>query len=151
MSDQLLHNLGDAIFGDIDENPFLNELYENILYNYAITKFELTETKSLKEVDISAALRFADLLSKSTHAEHKDQHKMWAQEIIVLLNALYPDDPNVRWYAGSVFSNTGNYQAQQLMQSDFDEASALDGIFTKFRNDYLTIPAAPEMLFFHAQ
>ena len=151
MSDQLLHNLGDAIFGDIDENPFLNELYENILYNYAIMKFELTETKSLKEVDVSAALRFADLLSKSTHAEHKDQHKMWAQEIIVLLNALYPDDPNVRWYAGSVFSNTGNYQAQQLMQSDFDEASALDGIFTKFRNDYLTIPAAPEMRFFHAQ
>jgi len=26
--------LGDAIFADIDTNPYLNELYGNILYNY---------------------------------------------------------------------------------------------------------------------
>lgn len=35
MSNQMLQNLGDAIFGDIDSNPFLNELYDNILYNYS--------------------------------------------------------------------------------------------------------------------
>ncbi len=45
MSNQLIQNLGEAIFGDIDANPFLNELYDNILYNYALTKFNLTEKR----------------------------------------------------------------------------------------------------------
>ena len=39
-------NLGDAIFNGIEENPFLNELYDNILYNYALKKFELTSAGS---------------------------------------------------------------------------------------------------------
>ena len=115
MSNQTLQNLGDAIFGDIDNNPFLNELYDNILYNYAITKFNLTEKRQMREVDVVSALRFADLLSKSTHAVNRDKHKMWAQEIIILLYSLYPDNPDVRFYAGSVFANTGNYQARKII------------------------------------
>ena len=38
-------NLGDAIFNGIEENPFLNELYDSILYNYALKKFELTSSR----------------------------------------------------------------------------------------------------------
>lgn len=95
MSNQILHNLGDAIFADIDNNPFLNELYDDILYNYAITKFNLTDKRQMREIDVVSALRFADLLSKSTHAMNRDKHKMWAQEIIILLYSLYPDNPDV--------------------------------------------------------
>ena len=82
MSSLTLQNLGDAIFGDIDNNPFLNELYDNILYNYAISKFNLTDKRQMREIDVVSALRFADLLSKSTYAVNRDKHKMWAQEII---------------------------------------------------------------------
>ena len=83
----MLQNLGDAIFGDIDSNPFLNELYDNILYNYSLNKFDLTGKRQLREIDVVSALRFADLLSKSTHAVNRDKHKMWAQEIIILLHS----------------------------------------------------------------
>lgn len=151
MSNQTLQNLGDAIFGDIDNNPFLNELYDNILYNYAITKFNLTEKRQMREVDVVSALRFADLLSKSTHAVNRDKHKMWAQEIIILLYSLYPDNPDVRFYAGSVFANTGNYQARKIIESDFYGTTALERFFAEYQNDYLTIPAAPELRFFGAQ
>lgn len=151
MSNTLLQNLGDAIFGDIDNNPFLNELYDNILYNYAILKFDLKEKRQMREVDILSALRFADLLSKSTHAENKDRHKMWAQEIIILLNALYPDNEDVKFYAGSVFANTGNYQARKIIESNFAGTTALDRIFAGYQSDYLTIPAAPDYRFFGAQ
>ena len=82
MNSQTIQNLGDAIFSDIDNNPFLNELYDNILYNYAITKFNLSDKRQMREIDVMSALRFADLLSKSTHAVNRDKHKMWAQEII---------------------------------------------------------------------
>lgn len=151
MKNQLLRNLGDAIFGDIDKNPFLNELYDNILYNYALNKFGLSENRQLREIDVLSALRFADLLSKSTHAVNRDKHKMWAQEIIILLYSLYPDDPDIKLYAGSVFMNTGNYQAKKLIESDFRGVTALERLFTEYQNDYLTIPAAPELRFFGAQ
>lgn len=151
MSNQILQNLGDAIFGDIDKNPFLNELYDNILYNYAITKFNLSDKRQMREIDVMSALRFADLLSKSTHAVNRDKHKMWAQEIIILLHALYPDNPDVKFYAGSVFMNTGNYQARKIIESDFNGTTALDRFFAEYQNDYLTIPAAPELRFFGAQ
>lgn len=151
MSNQILHNLGDAIFGDIDNNPFLNELYDDILYNYAITKFNLTDKRQMREIDVVSALRFADLLSKSTHAMNRDKHKMWAQEIIILLCSLYPDNPDVKFYAGSVFANTGNYQARRIIGSDFYGTTALERFFAEYQNDYLTIPAAPELRFFGAQ
>ena len=52
-----------------------------------------------------SALRFADLLSKSTHAVNRDKHKMWAQEIIILLHALYPDNPDVTYEVSSRLSD----------------------------------------------
>ena len=62
MSNQILQNLGDAIFGDIDSNPFLNELYDNILYNYAITKFNLkTPGREDEEADFAEADKNATL------------------------------------------------------------------------------------------
>ena len=35
MSDSQKIRLGDAIFNNIDDNDFLNVLYDNMLYNYA--------------------------------------------------------------------------------------------------------------------
>ena len=37
--------LGDILFQGIDENDYLNELYKNILYNYAITVLHITNIK----------------------------------------------------------------------------------------------------------
>ena len=78
--------IGDVIFADIEENAYLNELYENILYNYALRLFQLDKSKPLKPYNLIDALRFADILSKSNHPERKDAQKMWAQEIVILLN-----------------------------------------------------------------
>lgn len=144
-------NLGDAIFNGIEENPFLNELYDNILYNYALKKFELTSSRQSREVDIASALRFADLLSKSTCPQNKDKHKMWAQEIVVLLHELYPENEDVSMVAGSVLSYTGNYQGQKIIKSNYQAPSALERVFTEFQSHYLTIPAEPDLRFFGAQ
>ena len=89
--------LGDAIFVDIDSNEYLNEIHEKILFNYALRLFQLEAKGKVKEFDLLDALRFADLLSKSNHPEASVRHKMWAQEIIVLLNELYPDNSLVNY------------------------------------------------------
>ena len=41
MSEARRTKLGDVIFSSIDDNDFLNVLYDNMLYNYAILKLHL--------------------------------------------------------------------------------------------------------------
>ena len=143
--------LGDAIFVDIDSNEYLNEIHEKILFNYAIRLFQLETKSTAKEFDLLDALRFADLLSKSNHPEASVQHKMWAQEIIVLLNELYPDNSLVKLYAGSVFSSVGNHRGLQKINADYKDISTFERVFAQYRSDYLTIPADTEKKFFSEQ
>ena len=144
-------NLSDAIFGDIENNEYLNELYNNILYNYALKTLCLDKRKKMRGVNVTAALRFADLLSKSTHAERRDAHRIWAQEIITLLLALYPDNEKVSYYAGAVLASTGNVLGQNLIKSSYTEPTAFEQLFAAYSQDYLTIPAEKDKRFFQAQ
>ncbi|MCD7805580.1 MAG: DEAD/DEAH box helicase [Oscillospiraceae bacterium] len=143
--------IGDALFADIEDNTYLNAIYEKILYNYALKLFQLEGNKSPKEIDLMDALRFADILSKSTHPEHSVNHKMWAQEIVILLNVLYPDNPVVKLYAGSVFSSVGNHQGLQQINADYKDVTTFERIFAQYRSDYLATPANTEMKFYNAQ
>ena len=141
--------LGDAIFEDIDENTYLKRLYEDILFNYANKTFG--NNMPWRDINIHDALRFADLLSKSNSPSKVEQHKMWSQEIVVLLNALYPENDEIRVVAGSVFSNTDNARGIKLLNADFNDPFILNRIFSDYKKDYLKIPAAPELQFFGAQ
>ena len=143
--------LGDAIFVDIDSNEYLNEIHEKILFNYALRLFQLEAKGKVKEFDLLDALRFADLLSKSNHPEASVRHKMWAQEIIVLLNELYPDNSLVKLYAGSVFSSVGNHRGLQKINADYKDISTFERVFAQYRSDYLTIPADTDKKFFSEQ
>lgn len=147
--------LGDVIFSTIDDNDFLNVLYDNMLYNYAVKKLHLEGFQQERQVDIDAALRFADLLSKSTHATKSDEHKMWAQAIITLLLELYPCNDDVSYFAGSVLSCIGNFRgceiAKTVYKSGYEETSLQDKAFSSFISDYLSVPADKEKKFFIPQ
>lgn len=96
-------------------------------------------------------LLFADLLSKSTHPERRDAHRIWAQEIITLLLALYPYNEKVSYYAGAVLASTGNVLGQNLIKSSYTEPTAFEQLFAAYSQDYLTIPAEKDKRFFQAQ
>ena len=98
--------LAETIYRDIEKNDYLNQLYADLLYNYSLRLFSLSLDE--REIDIPSALRFADILSKSAYTENADAHKIWAQEIIILLNILYPGDARVSQFLGSVLSAVGN-------------------------------------------
>lgn len=140
---------GELLYNDIDKNPFLNELYENILYNYSLQLFRIDKIQM--EVDIEAALRFADILSKSVDKEKSDKHKIWAQEMVALLNALYPQDERIKHYMGSVLSNTGNYRGMSMITPEYQPGTLLEKLYTGFNKEYLSIPAEPDAQFFRSQ
>lgn len=142
--------IGAVLFDGIEENPYLNELYDAILYNYGRQLFGLTNLPE-KEISVPAALRFADILSKSVHTQNEETHKLWAQEIIALLNALHPDDELIQYYLGSVLTSVSNFRGVSLKAADYVSADLLDRIFTQVSKEYLRIPEAENEYFFRAQ
>ena len=89
--------LGDMVFKDLEINEYFQELYSSILKNYSIHVFGI-KTISPDAINLNDSLRFADLLSKSTDKKKSDEHKQLAQEVVALLNTLYPDNEEINYY-----------------------------------------------------
>ncbi|WP_329886775.1 DEAD/DEAH box helicase [Pseudoramibacter sp. HA2172] len=146
--------LGSAIFSNIDSNAYLGKLYSKLLKAYGMSVFDIDPERYARlfnDKEKADVLRFADILAKSNDSEKADSHKIWAQEIVILMNELYPGDSLVKLYAGDVFSSVGNHKGIQLVNKDYSEPSALEEIFSQFRDEYLSIPAEPGEHFFGAQ
>lgn len=94
MGSESKSTLGESIFSDIERSPYLNEIYEGLLYNYALKIFNIPNGISMP-IDIDDALQFADILSNSVNNSRISQHKIWSQEIVAILRELYPDNPKI--------------------------------------------------------
>ena len=141
--------LAETIYRGIEKNEYLNRIYADLLYNYSLKLFSLRQKQ--KEVDVGAALRFADILSKSAYTENAEVHKIWAQEIVILLNILYPDDTRIKPYLGSVLSAVGNFRGLSYAAKDYSSADILDRIYYGYEKELLAIPGIPDAFFFPAQ
>ena len=143
-------NLGTAIFQDLHYNPYLNELYDNILYNYSTRMFGVRGNDP-RHVDIEDAMRFADILSKSTDPQNADKHKIIAQEIMALLHKIEPEHPAVKFYLGSVLLSAGNFRGLAMVTPDHQSNTLLEKLYAEFNKDMMRIPADPDKQFFRAQ
>lgn len=141
--------VGDHVFSDIDSNEFLKQLYANLLYNYGLHRLGLTQRQPY-DVDLEAALRFADLLSKSIHPTSRDRHRVWAQEIALLCHILYPNDPRTKAYVPAIFTTLGNYPGLKQLGVTAD-VGILDAAFNAYQAEYLTVPGDKSMKFFAPQ
>ena len=117
--------LGEEIYYGIDANEYLNEIYEALLKNYSIQVLRLPTQP--EPINISDALRFADILSKSAGVPNSEKHKAWAQEIVALLRMLHPSDPTVAHYASSILTRIGNYRGLHFLGAKPEGFSFLEG------------------------
>lgn len=142
--------LSEALYRDIEKNEYLNEIYDALRTNYSIRLFGYN--RPLKEINVRDAVRFADLLAKSTHKENAERHHLWGQEIAILLNLLYPDNKIIKYYLGSVLSTLGNYRALQSETiNDFKSIDMFDSIYYDFDKDNHQIPGKEKEYFFSDQ
>jgi len=151
MSKNTLVNFGEFVYDNIEKDEYLNELYENILHNYSLSLFNLIGEP--KEIKIDDALGFADILSKSTHATNADKHKIWGQEIVALLDSLYPDSPAIKHYLGSVLTSVGNYRGLLLNETtaNYKSNSLSEQAYNETNKNLLAVPADPTKFFFRSQ
>ena len=68
-----IKTIGQLLYDGIDENEYLNEIYDSILFNYTAGLFKLDVAR--KDIDLAHALRFSDILSKSVDVERGDKHR----------------------------------------------------------------------------
>lgn len=142
--------LGESIFKDIESNEYLQEIYNAILFNYSLSLFRIPK-KNPAEFDLIDSLRFADLLSKSTNPTKAELHKVWAQEMVALLNTLYPQNESVKFVMGSVLTNVCNYRGLSLHQNTFVPNNTFEEAYEEYKKSILKIPTQPEGYFFKSQ
>ena len=141
--------LAEALYRDIDKNDYLQEIYSDLLYNYSIKLFGLD--RKLREIPIHHALRFADLLSKSTYGPTIDRDRLWGQEIVILLRFIYPEDAAVKYYLGSVLSSVGNYRGLESATADgYNSVDVFDQLYYGYDQDEHKVPGE-DFFFFHDQ
>ena len=146
--------LGEEIYREIDKNTYLLDLYKDLVHIYTVQLlFGIDVQKEVSDNNprIIDTLRFADLLSKSAGLPTSEKHKSWAQEIVALLSAIYPNSAKVKHYTASVLTTVGNYRGLQLIESQKGSNSLLEEIFANFDKDYLAVPHQENKYFFHSQ
>ena len=131
-------NLGDLIYNDISRNEYLNEIYLNILKNYTYKLFG-DDISTYEYINIDDALRFADILSKSTSPTEAENHKTWAQEMISLLNEIYPNNDKLKYVAGSVYTNTGNLRGLEIINPNYKSIDLLENTYDEVDKEFLQI------------
>lgn len=141
--------LGQSIFQEIDGNYVLKEIYQSILAAYG--KKLLGVSSDTANIEVSKALTFADLLSKSVDESRSENHKCWAQEIALLLKVLFPDDEEVQYALGSILSSVSNYRGLQLESEGYKSGDLLERVYDEFKKSRLRIPTEPEKYFFEPQ
>jgi len=142
--------LAEALYRDIDEDEYLQRIYDSLLMNYTNKIFQIDS--DFRNIPIKDALRFADLLSKSTYAPTADRDRLWAQEIVILLQILYPNDPRIQYYLGSVLSSVGNYRGLYSNGiKGYKSVNLLDQIFYEYDKDEHKIPGKDSEYFFDDQ
>lgn len=142
-------NFGNVIYEDIEQNEYLNELYENLLFNYSI--WLLKTDDEMKKVNLEDLLIFADILSKSNHPTNSEKHKVWGQEIASIAKCVYPNNSTVDCYLNSILSNNGNYRGLDLMRFDTFSDGFLGDVYNEYSKKLLEIPADSTKHFFKSQ
>lgn len=142
--------LGEAIYSDINNSEYLSEIYDNILYNYSLLLFHKDEVCP-KQINVSHALRFADILSKSTDSKFSERHKSLAQEMVALLHTMYPDNKDVEYYIGSILTNVNNYMGLSLQNPKYQSADIFDELYNGIVKEKLQIPCESSLYFFKSQ
>ena len=108
MSDRLV----DFILKDIDKDTFLQAQYERLLVEYTRSLFGMTD--AVFDDRYRSLLRYADLLSIS----EIEGHNNLAQQIVILLGQLFPNEEEVTIFKESVYQNVSNFASLQYIRTE---------------------------------
>ena len=142
--------VAETIYGKIEKDDYLLELYNDLIKAYTRKLFNRLNTDfNLKK--LNDLLSFADLLSKSTGTKNSGLHKVWSQQIIALLDKLFPKEYKINFFKYSILTSCGNFQGLNTSKFEFTNTSVFDEIIEILNKDYYRVPNSETDYFFEDQ
>ena len=117
-------SIGEKLFSNIEENEYLKSLLSRLISNYTQTII-FNVQPDLEEKEKVDILRFADILSKS-NSGNSELHFNTAQLMLSMLKKLFPNNPVIDYYLGSVLSNVKNYFGLSKYVKDYENSDFLE-------------------------
>ena len=147
--EEVKRDLGYWLYLDIENNAYLNKLYCKLVFQY--TNSLLKTQYFLKDEEICHLQRFVDILSKSNSTTKASFHKNIAQNIVCILNKLYPDNELNKMYMGAVLSSVNNYVGLTGTCVNYRNPDLIEHIYeTVVKESYRLPEACGEDVFFDA-
>lgn len=120
----MVNTLASFVFADITNDSALQEKYNNLLMAYANSLFRKINLPF--DDDCEVLLNFADLLSLSIDQTHQNV----AQQIVILMSHLFPENDAVKLVKESVYKNVSNFASLSLLKKN---QSLLEGKYDFLR------------------
>lgn len=125
-------------------------MYSELLRAYTRKLFNRS-TPVFDDKKQSDLLRFADILSKSTCPNKAGMHKVWSQQIIALLDKLYPNDYKIGFYKYSILTACNNFQGIKHSKFTYSNTSVFDELVEVSDKEYFRVPNSTTDYFFEDQ
>lgn len=114
--------LSHFLLDNIDEDKFLQRKYKELLILYANSLF--SENSEPYTDEYRKLLRYADMLSLSD----KEKHQNMAQQIVILLASLFPNEREIEFFKHNIYTNVSNFASASMLQNmdqQFDDSDIL--------------------------
>ena len=137
------NSLASYLLNNLKHDGFLCQQYERLLSDYINCVFynqSLTYDNAYQRL-----LRYAEILSLSD----VEAHQNLAQQIVILLSALFPFEDEVLFYKEAVYLNVSNFVSAQMIhtQEALTEDDILRSIETEVHKSVNRIPDSDKLLF----
>lgn len=143
-------SVAETIYEGIDKNDYLIELYDELLKSYTRKLFNRSNP-DFNAKKFNDLLSFADLLSKSTGTKNSGLHKTWSQQIIALLEKLYPKNNKIYILKYSILNSCSNFLGLKTAELDYNTTSVFDQIIELSNKEYYCVPNSENDYFFEDQ
>lgn len=104
----------------IDSDEFLKRKYEELLIAYSKSLFFNNSERYTDEY--KKLLRYADMLSLSD----KEKHQNIAQQIVILLASLFPNEKEIDFFKQNIYTNVSNFASANMLKNEDKRFGAFD-------------------------
>lgn len=138
------HALSYYLLDNIENDEFLQRKYKELLIAYSKSLF--TEYSEKYTDEYSKLLRYADMLSLSD----KEKHQNMAQQIVILLASLFPNEKEIDFFKQNIYTNVSNFASANMLsnrEEQFDGSNILRDVEVEVHKIVNSIPDTDKQYF----
>ncbi|MDE7216222.1 MAG: DEAD/DEAH box helicase family protein, partial [Clostridia bacterium] len=114
------HALSYYLLDNIEKDEFLQRKYKELLIAYSKSLF--SEYSENYTDEYRKLLRYAEMLSLA----EKEKHQNIAQQIVILLDSLFPDEKEIGFFKQHIYTNVSNFASANMPNQGDRQFNSVD-------------------------